>query len=752
MKNRIKNLKIRGKFTFLASIIIGLFAFLSIIMLGAFGYINIHESKTSLAYAENLENDLDIAKDVRTIQAIIGNALYYAQIDDDARFERAIKDIDDAFNNASQTIDKSVKFYTENFGANHKYTLAIKEVDVAVTEFNEKYDELVGLLSSHKKDEAIKFVNKYEYLLYDALDAANERRSDSISGINNFMDEISQLTIIILISLTGLTIVTFIISMIMAKKVSKVVDDNFVELSESVRAIAEGDFQEVVALNQKDEIGDLSRNIAFAADTILTLIEDMKHSVNDFVHEGVMNPALDENKYVGDYKDLSITFNGVYENVNETTEVIFDSLNKIVDGDFNLDIPEYPGEKVVINENFDHLTLKINLISSEIQNMVTLVSNGELSERADTDQFNGKWKEILEGFNLLTENINVPFAEFREVLAEVGKGNLNVAVEGDFNGEFKVMSDSINETVKELSKYISVISTTLNEISHNKNLDLTIDSEFLGDFDKIKVAINTIIETYNAMFRDFLATANELTDVAVSLTDGSVTVATGASEQVTTLNQLNTTISLVSANTKENADSSQKANQISATSRENAINGDIEMKTMLSAMEEIKSASSDIANIIKVIDDIAFQTNLLALNAAVEAAHAGQHGRGFAVVAEEVGNLASRSKVAAEQTSALIKKSLEKVELGSQLANSTASTLNDILGNVTDVSSLLEEISGASSAQATSLSEISESLKSFENIVQTYTATSEQSVATSEELSAQAEELRSLLANFTLRV
>ncbi len=201
---------------------------------------------------------------------------------------------------------------------------------------------------------------------------------------------------------------------------------------------------------------------------------------------------------------------------------------------------------------------------------------------------------------------------------------------------------------------------------------------------------------------------------------------------------------------KENAMKSENAKDIAMASRDSAVRGDKEMRTMLQSMEEIKAASDNIANIIKVIDDIAFQTNLLALNAAVEAARAGQHGKGFAIVADEVRTLAGKSKEAASQTADLINESLVKVNLGNDLANSTAAALNQIVSSVSDVSTLLDEISSSSNEQAESIAEIVSNLTIFETVVQNNTVEAEESAESAKNLSHQADMLKELIDEFEL--
>ncbi|MDE5740940.1 MAG: hypothetical protein K2H90_00660 [Oscillospiraceae bacterium] len=176
-----------------------------------------------------------------------------------------------------------------------------------------------------------------------------------------------------------------------------------------------------------------------------------------------------------------------------------------------------------------------------------------------------------------------------------------------------------------------------------------------------------------------------------------------------------------------------------------------EMERLTEAMNNISSTSDQIGDIIKAIEDIAFQTNILALNAAVEAARAGEAGKGFAVVADEVRNLASKSAEAAKDTTVLIEHSMDAVAKGMSIATATAAAMNNVGEKARSVEEIVGKIAIASEQQANMIKQINVGVEQISSVVQTNSATAEQSAAASEELSGQASTLKDLIGMFTLR-
>lgn len=313
------------------------------------------------------------------------------------------------------------------------------------------------------------------------------------------------------------------------------------------------------------------------------------------------------------------------------------------------------------------------------------------------------------------------------------------------NDETETLTESLQTVCTELSKYVHNIVDTTTAMSEG-DFSYSERMEYLGDFEKIPNSFQKIHDVLSELISNLNTSTGSVSSGSDQIASGSQMLAEGATRQATAVDELSATISTISTGVDETAKGANEASSLSTECASLLRVQDEAMTRMVAAMSTIEEKSQAISTVIKAIEDIAFQTNILALNASIEAARAGEAGKGFAVVASEVGNLAQKSAQSADSTKALITSTLSAVEDGSKIANDAA----DALKHVTELSEksaeLVKHIAEASNEQASALTQASKGVEDISNVVQTNSATAEESAASCEELNAQAKVLSELVS------
>lgn len=341
---------------------------------------------------------------------------------------------------------------------------------------------------------------------------------------------------------------------------------------------------------------------------------------------------------------------------------------------------------------------------NEVASVIDSIENGDFTKRI---LINGKEDFILDiskGVNCLIETCSESLSEIVNVLNALSKGDLTQTINGKYQGTFGQLKNDANATVDDLRKIVVEIKEAA---------------------DSINMGSKEIASGNNELSHRTEKQAASLEETSASMEELTVTV-------------------------KHNAENANKANQLAINASKTAERGVTVVNQVVSTMNGINDASRKIADIISVIDDIAFQTNILALNAAVEAARAGDQGKGFAVVAFEVRNLAQRAATAAGEIKLLIDDSVNKVTAGTLLVSNAGETMGEIVKSINGVTTAMIEITSASSEQSLGIDQVNQAVRQMDEMTKQNAALVEQSAAAAESLEDLAQSLAVTVSHFKL--
>ncbi len=336
----------------------------------------------------------------------------------------------------------------------------------------------------------------------------------------------------------------------------------------------------------------------------------------------------------------------------------------------------------------------------------------------------------------------------------LAKGDLKTPVPKiTSNDETGILADAATDVVGNLNSIIGDIGRILGSMA-NRNFNISAaDTEqyYIGDYKDLLVYMRNINHQLSATLYQISIAGDQVSEGADQVAQGATSLSQGAIEQSSSVEQLSSAVHTISEQVTENTNNCDEAKEVVHNTASLLGSANEKMLELSDAMQTISSTSEKISEIIKTIDDIAFQTNILALNAAVEAARAGEAGKGFSVVAEEVRNLSSKSAAAANNTTELIKKSVDAVSVGTRMTDETAKAMQDVQNLAGRVEELIDKIDIASANQNEMITQISTGMDRVSEVVQNTAATAEESAAASEELSGQSAMLKELIGTFTLR-
>ncbi len=341
---------------------------------------------------------------------------------------------------------------------------------------------------------------------------------------------------------------------------------------------------------------------------------------------------------------------------------------------------------------------------TEVAGIVKAANDGDFTKRLPVEGKEGFFKVLAEGINGLMQTSEVGLSEVVRVLSALAKGDLTEKITNDYKGTFGQLKDDSNKTVDNLTEIIN----------------------------QIKEAAETI------------------NTASGEISQGNTDLSQRTEEQASSLEETASSMEELTSTVKQNAENARQANQLAVGASDVAVKGGSVVGEVVTTMNGISQSSKKIADIISVIDGIAFQTNILALNAAVEAARAGEQGRGFAVVATEVRNLAQRSAAAAKEIKELITDSVGKVDAGSRLVDEAGKTMEEIVSSVKRVTDIMAEITAASQEQSSGIEQVNQAITQMDEVTQQNAALVEEAAAAAESMQEQAGNLVQSVAQFKM--
>ena len=330
------------------------------------------------------------------------------------------------------------------------------------------------------------------------------------------------------------------------------------------------------------------------------------------------------------------------------------------------------------------------------------------------------------------------------------EGDLNLDLGYQSKNELGQLANTLETSMALIHSYVEDITRIMGELSQG-NFNVHTQERFIGDFRAIEESINSFTTDISNAMGQIDQAAGDVSGSADHISSSAQTMAQGATEQASSVEELFAALAEMQKDADGNAKRARQARENADLTGQRIQECNVQMEKMVQAMQDINQSSQEIGKIIKTIEDIAFQTNILALNAAVEAARAGTAGKGFAVVADEVRSLAVQSDQAAKATKKLIEDSVQSVKLGSGLVDGVSQSLHSTMDLASSSIREINAIADVVQAEVETITHVTDGISQISAVVQTNSATSEESAAVSEELFAHAQVLKQQTSGFQLK-
>ncbi|MEA9789050.1 methyl-accepting chemotaxis protein [Xanthomonas campestris pv. raphani] len=498
-------------------------------------------------------------------------------------------------------------------------------------------------------------------------------------------------------------IAALLISALLAWLITRSLTAPLSQATRTAESIAAGNLHNDVHTTATDETGRLLQ----AMDKMQLQLRNLIAAQTDMAkrHDnGQISFRIDASAFPGDYGRMAKDTNLLVASHVAVQTDLARIMGRYAVGELSEDMQPLPGEKAVFSDTMSQVKLNLSAMNHEIKHLAQAAANGDFSARGDAERFQFDFRVMVESLNHLMSTADGNLQSLSSLLQSIAAGDLTARMSGEFRGVFAQMRDDANATASQLAQIV-------------------------GNIQQSAVSIN--------------AAASEIAAGNQDLSQRTEQQAANLEETAASMEELTSTV-------KQNAESARQANQLAIGAARVASQGGEVVGKVVETMSGIEASSKKIADIISVIDGIAFQTNILALNAAVEAARAGEQGRGFAVVASEVRTLAQRSSGAAKEIKDLIDDSVQRVAEGSALVHTAGKTMGDVVASVQRVTDIMGEISAASQEQSAGIEQVNQTITHMDETTQQNAALVEEATAAARSMEEQAEQLTDAVAIFKI--
>ncbi|WP_447596064.1 methyl-accepting chemotaxis protein [Stenotrophomonas rhizophila] len=476
-----------------------------------------------------------------------------------------------------------------------------------------------------------------------------------------------------------------------------------VAVEAAARAVARGELDHRVQVNSRDEIGRLGQAMMAVTRTLKDVLA-AQATMAERHEAGQISYRMDDSAFPGGYGQMVRDSNALVAAHIQVKMRAIEIMGRYAVGDLSQDMERLPGEKAVITESLDRVKANLGAINAEIKQLASAAAAGDFSQRGDEARYEHDFRDMVGGLNQLMQTTERDLDQVSTVLQAIARGDLSARMHGQFHGVFARIRDDVALTSGQLTGIV-------------------------GDIKRAAQSIQTA--------------AGEIAAGNSDLSQRTEQQAANLEETAASMEELTSTV-------RQNAEHARQANQLAIGAHAVASQGGAVVGQVVQTMGAIETSSKKIAEIISVIDGIAFQTNILALNAAVEAARAGEQGRGFAVVASEVRTLAQRSAGAAKEIKTLIDASVGDVATGARLVQQAGQTMGEIVTGVQRVTDIMAEIAAASQEQSAGIEQVNQTVVHMDEATQQNAALVEEASAAARSMEEQAVALNDAVDVFVL--